>query len=277
MGAAGGVSMKKSTLIFCGFGIVIIWAWIGTFISDLSKEVNIAEALEASGALFTALAFAAAGYAVWLQRSSIEMQRQELELQRQELKDTREELKGQRVQLELQTTALHSQAFEASFYRLIDTKESVFRAMENDSEVGKFTLEEIVNEMKNRSILAKIFDKMQNSMSSTEFYEGMTKLHRQDIKRYMRLVEIIMLKIDESPILSSKDKSDYFYVFKSGLSSLEAKLLVYECIIFAECSDIKNIVNRYAVFESLRSTYIHDEIKEGYGPTAFGYRACPEV
>lgn len=75
----------------------------GTF-GDMFGAVN---------ALFSGLAFATLIYTVMLQRH-------ELKLQRQELEETRKELAGQRKQMEAQANTFRKQAFEDTFFKLLD-------------------------------------------------------------------------------------------------------------------------------------------------------------
>ncbi|MDQ7835815.1 MAG: hypothetical protein RDU24_10585, partial [Humidesulfovibrio sp.] len=95
------------------WGIHWAWYWLAERIMAQSPNTKLSEALEASGALFSGLAFIAALGTLWVQRK-------DLELQRQELQDTRGELKGQREQMELQNSRMARQSFEHGFFSLLN-------------------------------------------------------------------------------------------------------------------------------------------------------------
>jgi hypothetical protein len=87
-----------------------VWTTRGQF-GDMFGALN---------ALFSAIAFAALVYTVFLQRT-------ELELQRKELHDTREEIRGQKLQLEAQTKAFLTQNFESLFFQQIARHDKVVK------------------------------------------------------------------------------------------------------------------------------------------------------
>lgn len=76
-------------LLVAVLGALDLFVWFADFWLPVESRssLTIQERVESAGALFSALAFAAVLYTVWLQQ-------QELELQRQELAHTREELRG---------------------------------------------------------------------------------------------------------------------------------------------------------------------------------------
>lgn len=80
----------------------------------------------AINALFSGLAFGGIVYTILLQREELSAQRQELELTRQELKLTR-------VEFEKQNLVLKRQAFENTFFNLLNSQRELTERLETQS------------------------------------------------------------------------------------------------------------------------------------------------
>jgi len=245
--------MNKSTLFLGGLGILVVWALIGTFISDLSREVNIAEALEASGALFTALAFAAAGYAILLQRKSIEMQRQELELQRQELRDTREELRGQKEQLELQSLAMQKQAFENAFFNILAIHREYALIANKDGE-----LERIIRTFRmNDGRLMEVYNSFADKQECGE------------VKRIIDLWYVTVRLVLSQAQLSESEKFSYLKVFMAQVSERECLRLVMHIVGKNGRRELQDAVEKFNLFSGYSLELVIKDVVDLYNKSAF--------
>lgn len=114
-----------------GFGVVTAAVWlVGAFVywhfDGLDGRGDAGAAFTIVGAYFSALAFAALVYALYLQARQVQiqgrelrLQRRELKLQRRELALTRAEVQGQKEQLVDQSLTMRLDVFERAFFQLL--------------------------------------------------------------------------------------------------------------------------------------------------------------
>lgn len=104
--------------------VVVLWGATWFFLAPLeaTDRGTFGDMFGVVNALFSGLAFATLIYTMFLQR-------EELRLQRIELQATRDEMKGQKEQLEAQSFVFRKQAFEDTFFRLLDHYDKLTRAI----------------------------------------------------------------------------------------------------------------------------------------------------
>jgi hypothetical protein len=109
-------------LIFVGILIFIVGGWLlspeilNRYANEWSEKGTIGDSFGAVNALFSGLAFAGLIFAILLQRK-------ELKLQREELEETR-------VVFQKQSDILHTQTYEATFFRLVEDHRQLIQGLD---------------------------------------------------------------------------------------------------------------------------------------------------
>ena len=109
-------------LVILILSIIAIWVIAGFILSGLSDRGTFGDMFGSINALFAGLAFAGIIYAIVLQRRDLELQRKELQL-------TREELEGQKQQLFAQNDTLKRQAFQGTFFQLLEFHNNIVKSL----------------------------------------------------------------------------------------------------------------------------------------------------
>ncbi|MCR9118216.1 MAG: putative phage abortive infection protein [bacterium] len=207
----------------------------GTF-GDMFGGVN---------ALFSGLAFALLVVTLYLQMK-------ELSLQRKELTDTRTELKLQRELMEKQNDAFSRQAFDSTFFRMLDLHNQIVNDMDVDIngvtkasgrdcfEFFSYAIEEESRkrQQKGASVFMTIYER-----------------HEANMGHYFRNLYQIVRFVDGSDIV---DKQIYMSIVRAQLSSLELVILLYHCAIGNGLVDMKPLVEKYSLLKFLPKSKVSD-------------------
>lgn len=243
--------------------VLSVWVGIGIFVSDCSVEVDIAEALESGGSFFTALAFVAAGYAVLLQRKSIDLQRIDLELQRVEMQKTREEIEGQKQQMIMQNETIQSQSFENTYFNLLNMHRDMVSKFHYTRRLFRESKECYGGEV--LDCLLMLINKDSPDVSYNEVYEDF----RSHLGPYFMSLYWIVRYIQEADI-KFDSKRKYVSIMRAQLSQSELELIMYNCVYGYGQEKFKPLVEQYALLEHLdRKGHSLDALK-AFSPSAYG-------
>lgn len=151
-------------------GAVITHAWASWFFTHCNEDDNnkalFGDSFGAVNALISAFAFAGMIVAFILQRY-------ELKLQRKELQMTREEMKEQTAEFEKQNTIMKKQAFEGTFFNMLEVhRQNVGNVMVDGmtSSEAFYTLVTILGERYNAAV--KSLEEIEKNPNDPDFYKG---------------------------------------------------------------------------------------------------------
>jgi hypothetical protein len=251
-----------------------VWTTRGQF-GDMFGALN---------ALFSAIAFAALVYTVFLQRT-------ELELQRKELHDTREEIRGQKLQLEAQTKAFLTQNFESLFFQQLALHDKVVKRMTsrlikrmNSSEfndVLQFLSQEFIDlalasirfhspnlTQQSRRYLSwdeEVRYWLQHGVKRKDLedsvsisWDSFVSIFERDLGQYFRSIELILEHIDAGTGQTKSleiPKNRYADILISQLSSDDLVLLLYQALS-PSGTRLKLLVERYGLLRYLEDARI---------------------
>lgn len=232
--------------------IFLVWAAYACWQAPLSPDSS----FDRLNTLFSGFAFWGVIYAIFLQKSELQLQRKELVL-------TRSEVRGQKEQLEAQNITMKRQRFENTFFSLLDLLSNMVNLME-------LPPQGIGNTRKGRECFSSFcheFDesyrRAQNGNPSTAMKqlcrEAFTSLHgrRQSyLDHYFLTLYHIIRYVDSSEV---NDKSVYIDFVKAQLSSSELKLLLYNCLSETGSSKLEPLLQKHGLFENLRKEILIDQ------------------
>lgn len=237
--------------------IVIIAAWVltGYFLYGVSDRGTFGDMFGTINALFAGLAFAGIIYAIFLQRKDLELQRRELQL-------TREELDGQKQQLQAQNDTLKRQAFQNTFFQLLElhndiVKSLVFRYANGEiSSTGRECFQYYYDELK---IHYDSFPKQKGENDEIKIinssYEKLFVLYQADLGHYFRNLYNLVKYVKNSQI---EDKKVFTNIVRAQLSSYELALLFYDCVSELGRGKFKPLVEEFSLFNNLSQDLIFD-------------------
>lgn len=259
-------------LLIAVLGALDLFVWFADFWLPVESRsaLTIQERVESAGALFSALAFAAVLYTVWLQQ-------QELELQRLELAHTREELRGQKDQLVLQNMTLARQSFEGTFFRMV--------AMHNDIVTNqRLRVSEGGPELESRQGLAAAAQEVISRLTSVnvtrvdgtvdvsalfDVYRSVCHTRTCDLTHYFRNLYHLLRFVDDSEF-SEEDKRKYAQVVRAQLTEAENILILFNGLRKTGASRFKWLIERYRLLNELPDHAVLFDAKRTYQPSAFG-------
>lgn len=270
--------MRRSSVIAGALLLIAVLGALDLFVwfADLwlpvesRSSLTIQERVESAGALFSALAFAAVLYTVWLQQ-------QELELQRQELAHTREELRGQKDQLVLQNTTLARQSFEGTFFRMVALHNDIvtsqrLRVSDEGPELeGRQGLAAAAQEVVNRlnSVNVTRADGSIDVSALYDVYRNVCHTRTCDLTHYFRNQYHLLRFVDDS-VFPDEEKRRYAQVVRAQLSGAENILILFNGLRKSGASRFKRLIERYRLLNELPDHAVLFDAKRSYQPSAFG-------
>lgn len=244
--------------------VVLCWLLSGWLLHDNPERGTFGDMFGAVNALFSGLAFASLIYTILLQR-------QELHLQRTELRLTRSELEGQRQQLAAQTEVLRQQAFENTFFQLLQLLNETVNGMDFPGPDGRL--------IEKRDCFSFIYDELgrayQQSVaqgaalgSVAEVYAEVYRQYQGDIGHYFRTLYNAIKFVHQSSVT---DKKLYTNLIRAQLSRQELLMLFYNCQTPFGQEKFRPLVERYALLKTLHQEELLDPSHVAlYGPEAYG-------
>jgi hypothetical protein len=215
-------------------------------------------------ALFSALAFAALIFTVLLQR-------RELSLQRLELSETRKEIKGQREQMELQNKTLRIQAFEGTFFHLLNLHHSLVAAITmtagGDVYAGRAAFDGFYKRIgwmyQDDSDREAVEERSEIDRAYLDAYTP----HQAQFGHYFRNLYHIIKLIHRSDV---EDKRQYTNLVRAQLSSSELLCLFYNCLSQHGTEKFQPLVERYTLLKNMpMEELIRQDHSRYYERTAF--------
>lgn len=204
-------------------------------------------------ALFSGFAFLGVIIAILLQKK-------ELTLQREELEQTRGELAGQREQLSLQSATLRKQAFDNTFFQMLNLHHSIVDGIDaqirNGKETGRDVFKTYYKGMDRHyetTELAKIVDTDERWDAA---YERLYGYIQNDVGHYFRNLFQIIEFVHQS---DAKDKRFYSSLVRAQLSSHELLLLFYNARNKHGREKFKPLIEQYALLKNMPVNELKDE------------------
>ena len=219
---------RPSRPLIVGVAVFVILAWIGAgWVLPLlaSNRGSWGDGFGGVNALFSGLALAALGI-------TLVFQWQELQLQRKELSSTREELAGQRAALELQNDLIGQQAFEATFFRLLEVHVTERARFTAEASTAHPNLQAISTEALSR--VADVFDRNRSlpllhnwQTIRAEVIGGQLRSWLAEVRvdAYATRLSTLVLLLERSP-----QPSDHAEILRGALSAPEVVLLIAKAL-----------------------------------------------
>jgi hypothetical protein len=248
---------------FAFLAIVVIGIWLTSPVivnlmsgaTELAGKGQFGDSYGALNALFSGLAFAGLGYAIYLQR--------------QELAETREGLKVQEQESVKQFTALAHQRFENTFFELLRLHNEIVNSIElrkssDSTQVvakGRKCFKTFYNRFLDESRV-KISKMPANNqveiLNRIEVaYATFFEIYENDVGHYFRSLYNIVKFVNDRTI---EDKRIYTNLVRAQLSSFELKLLFYNCLSSLGKEKFKPMIEEYSFLKSMnKDNLLHGE------------------
>jgi hypothetical protein len=259
-------------LLIAVLGALDVFVWFADFWLPVESRtaLTIQDRVGSAAALFSALAFAAVLYTVWLQK-------QELELQRQELAETREELRGQKEQLILQNATLARQSFEGTFFHMVTLHNDIvtsqrLRLSEDGPELeGRQGLAAAAQELVTRLAYVNVTgpDGTVDVARLYDVYRNVCHTRTCDLTHYFRNLYHLLRFVDDS-VFEEPEKRRYAQVVRAQLSAAENVLILFNGLRKTGASRFKRLIERYRLLNELPDYDVLIDAKSMYEPSAFG-------
>lgn len=262
--------MKAVGCLVLGFVVLFAlykaWYWLAAQIIGQAEGTKLPEALEASGALFSGLAFLAAIGTLWAQR-------EDLKLQREELQATREELKGQKEQMKLQNSTTIKQNFESTFFNLLRVHKEYSMDLDRDKDPGVSLVKAIHNDFVEKKYWAdEVTFRLLNEkkQSFVDIYrENKSYIESGKLRHIIRIWHSVVEYVCSQSSISDQEKHFYLQTFMSQMSE-------YQCAFFAmhatqgeDCYIIETAIEKYGLLRCFQLNMLQDDFKQYYESSAF--------
>ena len=258
--------------IFIGaaFALLVVVAAVGFAVirqMQPGQGVDLGDAYEGLGALFSGLAFIGVIYALAYQRAELKLQREELAL-------TREEMVRQRQEMEAQNATLAHQRFENSFFQLLKFQRDSMQAMRvtigPDSTfglVGSAAFRHVVENLSKRFVIVFVppLEGEQLTETVNSSFEQACFSDKSDFGHYFRTLYHLIEFVDKSPI---EDKAYYVGLVRAQLSTDEIALLFYNGLN-EQGGSFKPLIEKYALLKKWRIPVAFQSHKGLYADEAY--------
>lgn len=253
-------SLGAFLLVMSGVGIGV-WATYQFTLSadDLSKlgdffAGTVAALWSLAGLLLIYVAFLG-------QRRQILHQEEELHLNRIELKGTREELRGQKEQLEQQTIAANQQRFENTFFQRLQLLNSIADSIRIEGQTLQLGPRVLVQQGAGREVFRLLVEELEARIAGGRTqgaqdapvvgaWQELLARHESRVGHYFRTLHHLLRFVDSSG-LPYPVRKEHLDILRAQLSVHELVLLYYACVIGYLPTDLKILVEKYALFAFL--------------------------
>lgn len=204
------------------------------------------------------------------------MQKHELQLQREELIKTNETANAQNQYISDQNTQLEKQAFEATFFHLLELLTTGVSQIDMQRQGKTDTI--ITSGKDVFPVFLRWFRDQYNEQpfklsGVPEFetaYEEFWHQHGSELGHYFRTIYNIVKFVANSNI---EDKKFYTNILRAQLSDPETSLLFYNCLSSNGVKKFKPLVEEYALLKNVDLECLNNEsLKKQYEVSAFGFR-----
>jgi len=270
--------------------VVLLWGGYFTFIIinpvKLDSDGQFGDAFGALNTLFSGLAFVGLIIAIFLQREDLKIQSEAfkkqteevklqndvLDLQRQELADTRGVLEQQREQFQAQSDIMSRQAFENTFFQLLNLHHEIVNAMSSSGihDKGRAYFYYLYNN-ELRSTFSRANTKLNNHSVLAiieQGYDWFYSSHQTRVGHYFRNLYNIVKFVKNSDV---SNKRLYTNIIRAQLSSSELGLLFYNCL-YKENIKFKVLIEEFALLKNLPEDILFNppDHKVLYEKSAYG-------
>ncbi len=261
--------MVVPAFVFATF--IAYWLIVRWWVVSIEERGQFGDAFGAFNALVSAFAFTCLVVAIFLQKK-------ELKLQREELTATREVLGKQHEQFALQTDSMKKQAFENTFFQLLNLHNEIVNAASalGATEKGRGCLDYLYNDR-----LRGYHSSANNTFGGSDSdalkiikagYNDFNEVYQARIGHYFRNLYNIIKFVKNSEV---SDKRLYTNVIRAQLSSSEMGLLFYSCLWYENrymSSKFKKMIEEFSLFEGLPIDILFNRNDEMvlYAPSAYG-------
>lgn len=214
------------------------------------------------------------------QRRQIVVQEEGIDLNRQELRDTREELRGQKEQLELQRSemeiqndTMRKQAFEQSFFELLQFHRQLAGDLTARPNAGADYHGQGAFIVAVAEIAGRLAVQYQPEPTRAQWLDHISAAFRDvclapasDFGSYFRTIYHIVRHVDESGL---PDRPRYVALLRAQLSNAELILLFADGLSDVGREKFKPLIEKYGLLEPVRLPEQLQKFKASYSPLAF--------
>jgi hypothetical protein len=247
-------------------GLLVASAWLINLITlmDNDSRGTFGDMFGTVNSIFSGLAFTGVIYAIFLQR-------QEIEIAREEMARTKDILEEQKNQIKLQNEEAKKQAFENTFFQLLQVFTDLTSRMDISTappKVGKDCFPYLLG---NLLAYYKAHSKpLYNQYDFHSAYEDFYQKWNNDLGHYFRTIYNIIKFIDKTE-MPEKNKIFYSNILRAQLSNAEAALLFHNGISQYGREKFKSLIETYSLLKNVRDRDIlHKSLKSEYAVSAFG-------
>ncbi|UTZ43333.1 putative phage abortive infection protein [Vibrio campbellii] len=202
---------------------------------------------------------------------TIVLQSRELSLSRQELELTRKEVARSADAQELSQKALNQQAFENTFFNMLNLRAEIIRNLEVSLPASKLIPGKI-DVFKGNSVFNQVMIFLCEGVKDTDLYESKVKekfkkfqLQKAEVLgSYFNNLKQILLFIDGYMDLDDKSKRKYANILKGQFSSDEINLLFLHGLDESsyDQKEFVNLAKKYEIFEFIN--FKHNDVNEKF-------------
>lgn len=201
-------------------------------------------------------------------------------MQQEDLRLTREEMQQTRKEFETQNTTLKRHEFETTFFHLLELHHQIVNSILYYVEAQNITERDYTYH--GRQYFSWVYQKMSQSYKNEralyDLYPSMRNLSPQqfdakclqkillnifpeieiNIGHYFKNIFQTLRLLDKS-ILSAEEKIDFAKLLSAQLSNDELNLCFYRCIYNIEDEELRDLVCRYGIFDTMNPKTLLNE------------------
>ena len=273
------MASKPSWEVIVGLVAVVVLAWVSNLLVGFAVDEKgvFGDQFGAVNALFSGLAFSGVVYAILLQRY-------EVGLLQEELARTKDILDEQKKLAAEQLTGQRKQAFETTFFNLLELFNSIVSGMDLKSnnkpdvtgrDVFKTFVSRIYDTGRKLNPKHKEFFTLSDipepapMLDSEEAYKKFYDQHHQELGHYFRMLYNIVKFVDNSDVA---DKKFYTNIVRAQLSNDEVSVLFLNVLSEHGVEKMKPFVEKYTLLKNLNRTseiFMCARGRENLAPSAF--------
>ena len=251
-------------IIVLTYALVLIGITYPITEQSIEKSGMLGDSFGILTALFSGLAFAGIIISIKMQSKELKLTRKEIKLQHEELSLTRNEVKGQKKELKFQNRTLKKQAFENTFFQMLDVHTSIVK----DLSIGD-------NNYQGRAIFGKFSSEVANTkvkipaltdiQQITEVYSKFYNSRKSQIAFYFSNLYYLLEYVNSSSV---KNKSFYTNIVRAQLSEHELKFICYHGISSFCEKGFKSLIEKYCILKNFTAKN-EQFLKLSYHESAF--------
>lgn len=172
----------------------------------------------------------------------------------------RKDINIQREELLKQTEAVYVQNFESTYFQMISLYNNFIEKVKKGNLQGRTYLSIISHNITSSVSSAKFSKSTINLRETRNLYYNTYINNSSEMEHHLRIILSIIELIDSTKRI---DKMKYIRILKANLSIDDIVLVFYGCI-YKNDSRIKNMIEKYPIFEDLQLMHKIDPNIENY-------------